>query len=244
VTRWVAAAAAVLVAAPVAYLLLALALGLVPVNADFTPPSAGAVAIYVRTNGVHAELVLPARAPHDWTGELPPHTIVRDARAITPLEWLAFGWGDRAFYLQTPHWRDLRFVTAFNSLAGRGPAAMHVEYLARPQDYRAIRVDIDRAQYQRLVDYVRAGFARDARGMAARIDHPGYFATDAFFEGAGHYSPRLTSNEWVRRALAQAGIRTAVWAPFDVAIFWQLQRISAPPVPRGSRATRAPAWPA
>lgn len=242
-TRWVAATAALLAAAPLAYLLLALLLGLIPVNADFAPPAAGAIPIYVRTNGVHAELVLPARAPHDWTRELPPQVVARDARDLAPqhMEWLAFGWGDRAFYLETPTWRDLRLATAVTALAGRGPAAMHVEYLARPQDYRAVRVAIGAAQYQRLVDYLRAGFARDAHGGVLRIDHPGYFATDAFFEGTGHYSPWLTSNEWVRRALARAGVRTAAWAPFDVALFWQLRRVSAPPVPRESRATRVPA---
>lgn len=212
-----------LVAVPLAYLLAALALGLVPVNRGFRDAPNGVV-IYVRTNGVHAEFVLPARGAYDWTREFPPRSIVDATRvpSLAGFDWIAFGWGDRAFYLHTPRWRDLRPGIAFNALAGLGPAAMHVEYLARPHDYRSVRVDIDEAQYRRLVDYVRAGFARDAQAGVVRIDHPGYFATDAFFEGTGHYSPWFTSNEWVRRGLAQAGIRTAAWSPFDVALFWHL----------------------
>jgi hypothetical protein len=70
---------------------------------------------------------------------------------------------------------------------------------------------------------VRAGFRRGADGAPRRIDTPGYFDTDAFYEGTGRYTLVLTSNEWVRRALAGAGIRTATWAPFDTALFWHLR---------------------
>ena len=214
------------IGAPLLYLLAAVVAGLIPVNREFAPPGRDdGIAIYVRTNGVHAELVLPARGAHDWTHEFPLLAIVDDTRlpSLLGLNWIAFGWGDRAFYLETPRWRDLRPGTALNALAGRGPAAMHVEYLVRPQDDRAVRVELDEAQYHRLVAYVRAGFARDAQDRAIRIDHPGYFATDAFFEGTGHYTLWLTSNEWVRRGLADAGVRTALWSPFDVGLFWHLR---------------------
>jgi len=218
--------ALLLICAPLAYVLLALVLGLIPVNREFSMPvpQADGVVMYVRTNGVHAELVLPAREPYDWSREFPLLALVdyTKLRSLLGFNWIAFGWGDRAFYLETPTWRDLRPRTALNALSGRGNGAMHVEYVARPQDYQAVRVALDEEQYARLVAYVRAGFARDTQGRAMRIDHPGYFATDAFFEGTGHYTPWLTSNEWVRRGLADAGIRTALWSPFDVALFWHL----------------------
>jgi uncharacterized protein (TIGR02117 family) len=100
---------------------------------------------------------------------------------------------------------------------------MYVDYVARPQDYRALRIDVSAAEYGRLVAGLRAGFARDAGGRPLRIDDPGYFDTDAFYEGAGRYTFRLTCNEWIRRVLAGAGVRTAAWAPFDAALFWQLR---------------------
>jgi hypothetical protein len=31
-----------------------------------------------------------------------------------------------------------------------------------------------------------------------------------------------TCNEWTRRALATAGVRTATWAPFDIAVMFHL----------------------
>ncbi len=35
----------------------------------------------------------------------------------------------------------------------------------------------------------------------------------------------MTSNEWVRRGLTVAGVRTPVWAPFDSALFFQLRSL-------------------
>lgn len=223
-TRWLLRSAAALIAVPAAYLLLALLLGLLAVNRDFRPtsPEAGGVTVYLRSNGVHAELVLPAAAPYDWRQQLPPDEVVDFARLASPpaLGWIAFGWGDREFFIRTRTWRDLRPATAVSALLGLGPAAMHVEYIARPHDYRVKRIDLNLVQYERLVDGLRAGFAGD--GPPRRIDDPGYFDTDAFYEGAGRYTAWLTCNEWIRRVLAGAGVRTSVWAPFDVALFWQL----------------------
>lgn len=209
-------------AAAFAYLLAALVLGALPVNRDFAERVDG-VAIYVRTNGVHAEIVVPTRAAGvDWSIDHPPqHVRQLDA----PLAWIAFGWGDRDFYLNTPTWRDLRLRTALVALSGLGRGAMHVEYVERPEAYGSRRVRIGFAQYLRLVDYVRGSFRRDPDGRPVRIDAPGYFDTDAFYEAVPVYTFWFTCNEWVRRGLAEAGVRTAAWAPFDSAIFWQLRAI-------------------
>lgn len=215
---------ALLIAPPTAYLGAALVLGLLPANTAWrpTPGDRGGVPVWVRTNGVHADLVLPARAPYDFTHELPRGAVIDLQRAPDGGEfnWIAFGWGDRAFYLNTPTWADLDVDISWRALTAHGPSAMHVEYVRRPEDYDARVLWLDQQEYARLVAYVRAGFRRDAGGEPIRIDHPGYFATDAFFEGVGSYSPVLTSNEWVRRGLAQAGVRTARWAPFDRALLW------------------------
>lgn len=224
--RWLRRTLLALLAVPAAYLLLALVLGLLPINPEFRPTPAveGGIGIYLRTNGVHADLVLPASGPHDWHAEFPPPSIVGAARLADPAtqRWIAFGWGDREFYVHTRTWRDLRPATAAMALLGLGTGAMHVEYLAEPRHYRVQRIDVSAAQYRALVAAVQAGFRRGADGAPRRIDTPGYFDTDAFYEGTGRYTLVLTSNEWVRRALAGAGIRTATWAPFDAALFWHL----------------------
>lgn len=219
--RWVRVLLA-FAALPGVYLLAAVVLGAWPVNRGFVDAVDG-VTIYVRTNGVHAEIVVPTRTDEvDWSLDHPPQHF---RRLDAPLPWIAFGWGDRDFYLNTPTWRELRLRTALVALSGLGHGAMHVEYLDRPEAYAAQPVRIGVAQYRRLVAYLRASFRRDADGRPLRIDAPGYFDTDAFYEAIPVYTFWYTCNEWVRRGLAEAGVRTAAWAPFDIAIFRQLRAI-------------------
>jgi len=215
-----AALVAAAVVLPAAYLLAALVLALIPVNADFRPDPDG-TSIYVRTNGVHAELVLPTRSDRiDWSAEHPAN----DMRALrSPLPWVAFGWGDAGFFATTPTWSDLKFGTALVALTGTGEGAMHVEYLADPASYAGRELRLTPTQYAQLIEYIRASFARDAGGRPVRLRAPGYFDTDAFYSATPRYSFWLTSNEWVRRGLAAAGVRTPVWAPFDSALFFQLR---------------------
>ena len=201
------------------YVAVALVLAAVPRNLDFVESNDG-IPVYVRTNGVHAELILPTRNPaFDWSTEFP----VGHMRALAaPTEWIAFGWGDRGFMVNTPTWSDLRLGTAVVALSGLGDGAMHVEYIETPTAYKSRRIRISAAEHERLVAYIRASFVRDADGRVRRIDAPGYFETDAFYEAVPSYAFWYTCNEWTRRALAAAGIRTAVWAPFDTAVLYHL----------------------
>lgn len=218
---------AIALVGPLLYLATALVLGIVPVNRHWqpTPSTQGGVVVWLRTNGIHADLVLPAVAPHDFTGTFARAALI-DPHPLAPREafgWLAFGWGDRGFFLHARGWADLAPGIALRALGGRSPSAMHVEYLQRPADFFATPLWLSAEEYDRLVAYILAGFALDASAGARRIEHPGHSATDAFYAGVGSYSLVLTSNEWVRRGLAQAGVRTAVWAPFDRALFWQVR---------------------
>ena len=226
--RWFALGLVLLLAVPLLYLAAALVLGLWAVNPGWqpTPEERGGIPVWLRTNGVHADLVLPAAAPHDFMQTFPRTALIDFRREARPLSfnWIAYGRADRAIYLNTPTWSELDAGTAVRALSGQGPSAMHVEYLRRPEDYDAQLLWLSADEYADLVAYVLGGFARGTAERPRRIDHPGYFATDAFFEGEGSYSLVLTSNEWVRRGLAHAGVRTARWAPFDRALMWQARR--------------------
>lgn len=207
------------------YLLAALLLGAWPRNAEFVESTDG-IPIFVRTNGVHADIVVPTRTRViEWSTEFPPNQM-RELTVPTP--WIAFGWGDRGFMLTTPTWADLRPSTALAAVSGLGEGVMHVEYVESPQAYAARRVRVSAAEYERLVAAIRASFVRNADGTVKQLDAPGYFGSDAFYEAVPRYTFWYTCNEWTRRVLASAGVRTATWSPFDTAIMFHLPRSPRP----------------
>jgi uncharacterized protein (TIGR02117 family) len=207
---------------PAAYLLVALILALIPLNADFRETRNG-IPIYLRTNGVHAELVLPTRSARlDWSAD---HPAGHMRKLGAPMAWIAFGWGDAAFFATTPTWGDLKLRTALVALGGLGEGAMHVEYLSNPAAYAGRELRLSPAQFADLVEYIRGSFTRTPDGRPIRLEAPGYFDTDAFYAAEPTYTFWMTSNEWVRRGLAAAGVRTPAWAPFDSALFFQLRAL-------------------
>ena len=202
---------------PLCYLLAAVAGALLPVNHGWRQPERG-VPLFVRTNGVHTALVLPVRAAGlDWRGLIPPGDF---ARAVTADDHLAFGWGHREFYLETPRWVDLKPGVALRALTGLGGTLMHVGHLPdrrRAPDLRPFCVTP--AQYRRLAAFIRGSFAPLEGQRPASL--PGYTASDRFFEARGRYDLFGTSNTWTGEALAHAGVRIGVWTPFSGSIMWR-----------------------
>ncbi|MDQ2105622.1 TIGR02117 family protein [Azospirillum isscasi] len=204
------------VAGPVAvvgaYLLAAVALASLPV--DGRPAVRNGVEIFVCTNGVHTDLVLPAaNGLVDWTTDL------RHGDFPGTGPWashVSFGWGDRAFYLETRQWSDLRLSTALSALFGGGPSVMHVYAMPRPAgspDCGALRLGNE--AYRALAAFVRGSFRRDGAGRVIPLPGSGYGATDLFYEAVGHYSPVETCNEWTGKALRAAGVTVGAWTPFE-----------------------------
>ncbi|HYD66534.1 TIGR02117 family protein [Azospirillum sp.] len=203
--RLAGVALAVMAAIPGGFALLAYALPLIPSPGDSLPTEG--VEVFVCSNGVHTDLVLPAVTDAmDWTAVLP-----RSDFPLAPADstHLSFGWGDRAFYLETRRWSDLNPRTAWRALFGGGPTVVHVYHLRRPVAGEDCgRLVLGEGAYGRLVAYVRAAFRSDRPILGAS-----YSGDDRFYEAYGTYGPVLTCNEWTARALRAAGVPMGIWTP-------------------------------
>jgi uncharacterized protein (TIGR02117 family) len=203
------------------YLLCVWLLPKIPVNRGFTEPASG-VTIYIESNGVHTDVVVPVKHELiDWTSYIP----FSDFENAGPsCSWMAFGWGDKGFYLETPTWADLKFSTAFEAVLFLGSTAMHVTCKQAPEDDPEYvrELVITEEQYQKLIAYIIDSFEKDASGKFIRIDHPGYSDRDCFYEAHGTYSFLNTCNEWTGNALEHAGVRVGFWTPLDRSVFEQL----------------------
>jgi uncharacterized protein (TIGR02117 family) len=203
-------------AIPALYLLAALIGSLVPVNRGWSEPDDG-VTIYLANNGIHADLILPARAQGlDWRPLLPARDFASPGARS---EWIAFGAGERRVYLDTPRWRDISVPTIWAALTG-GERVMHVEWVGDPA-YAARAIRLRPAEYRRLWQSIRAEFSLDAAGRPVRIAHPGYGPADAFYAGRGRASAVRTCNNWAADRLRLAGVKTGLWTPFSAGLAWR-----------------------
>ena len=203
-------------AIPLLYLAAALAGSLIPVNRGWSEPDQG-MSIYIADNGIHADIIMPARAQGlDW-GPLVPKS---DFAAASPAaQWVAFGAGEERVYLNTPRWQDITPRTIWSALSG-GKRVMHVEWVTDPR-YAAREVRLRPEEYRRLWAAIRADFQLDRTGRTRRVDHPGYGGADAFYWAQGKASAIRTCNSWVADKLRLAGIKTSLWPPFVQGLTWR-----------------------
>ena len=185
--------------------------GLIPVNNDFQPDPEG-VLIHVTSNAVHADVIVPvSNSVVDWRQEFPADSFSGPTSAATHV---AFGWGDKGFFIETPTWNDLKVSTAANALLIPSDSCMHVVF-ARADSYGQEKrsVWISASQYQQLVEHINASFATDNFGQRILIPNSAYGSRDAFFESQGRYHALNTCNSWVGRALTAAGVRVPWLTP-------------------------------
>lgn len=205
-----------LVALVGAYFGAAYALSRWAINDDFVGEDEG-VLVALSSNGIHANLHFPLYAEGvDWTEVFPPADF--PAMPWNP-DTISFGWGSREFYMNVPTWDDFDLEYALVALSGIGESALHVTYWAPwPPDENYVEFRITPEAYRILVDHVQATIMPDDAGRAMRIPGYSYFGNDGFYEANGTYTAFMTCNEWVREALAAAGIRTGMWSPFPDAL--------------------------
>lgn len=168
--------------------------------------------IFVKTNGVHTDVVLNYR---DVAEE------ILEKLDQSTGKYLAFGWGDKGFYIGIPTWNDLTFSIAANAMFLPSETAMHVTpYSAKRSSWKSMR--ISREQLDLLVRYISNSF-KIKNGKFEKIPANGYSSTDAFYEAKGSYNLFRTCNVWTNNALKTAEIRTAIWSPFDWGVMSNLE---------------------
>ncbi|HEX5103383.1 MAG TPA: TIGR02117 family protein [Pirellulaceae bacterium] len=227
IRRWVRRAA---VAAAGLALLYAgfLLLGFVPVNRGYSaPPRDNCVRIYVRSNEVHTDLVLPVvcdEVAADWRLLFP----LRDFWGnVKEPEFVAFGWGNRDFYVNTPTWAEFRLSTACRALFWPSETVLHVEYLDGVTPGDQMRpILLTREQYRELADFVAASVGEtNASGQALTVTEFSYGRSDRFYSGAGRYHCFNTCNQWTGRGLKRAGVPTGLWTPLKPQVLYWLPAV-------------------
>lgn len=167
--------------------------------------------ILVISNPIHSDIAIPLDA-----GVLARFASLVSAGlpASEPgVRYLVFGWGSRAFYIETPTWSELKAGPLFSALT-LDESVMHVS-VAGAIDEAAGPIrgfDLTDAQFGRLLAFIEASF-RGGAGGPVSIPDAAYGAHDVFFEANGRFTALLGCNTWTAAALREAGLRTGWWNP-------------------------------
>ncbi|MBP1861279.1 TIGR02117 family protein [Rhizobium herbae] len=188
----------------------------------FWPAAQAAVAgeemhrILVLSNPIHTDIAIPidvetlARFPFLAESGMPvTHPNAR---------WLVFGWGGRAFYIETPTWSDLKPVPLIKGLT-MDRSVIHADVageIVEPSDLVA-GFEIGPDEYQRLLSFIAESFT-PADGRIEAIPGAAYGPNDRFFEANGWFSAAVGCNTWTAKALREAGLRTGWWNPLPVSL--------------------------
>lgn len=200
------------------YVILGLLIPCIPVRAEKTD-DAKIIELYILTNGVHTDLVVPVKSKYiDWSSKLP---FENTKGQKTDFDYISFGWGDKGFYLDTPTWAELKFSTAFKAAFWLSDSAMHCTY------YKQMKVGDDckkmmltEKQYQQLIHFIDSKFDKDASGKYILIKTDAVYGNDdAFYDAKGSYNFTYTCNTWANNGLKAAGQKAALWTPTDFGIF-------------------------
>ena len=201
----------------VTYLLIVTLLSFVSVNEDLIEKQQE-IPIYILTNGVHTDIVLPIKNEyHDWTSQLKfEHTKSKD----TTYQFVALGWGDKGFYLETPTWADLKASTAVKAATGLSSSAMHVTFYKNLKENKSCKkIQISLENYKKMIAFINESFQTKS-GEFLKIETDAVYGKhDVFYEANGSYSLFYTCNSWANQALKAANQKAALWTISDSGIF-------------------------
>jgi uncharacterized protein (TIGR02117 family) len=177
------------------------------------------VAIYIKTNGVHTDIIVPVKNNQiDWSKKIRfDNTLIKDSTA----QYLALGWGDKGFYLETPEWEDLKASVALKAATGLGKTVIHATFYYKVVESKNCKkILISYKEYSKLIEYIQNSFTKDKNNNFINIKtKANYGKTDAFYEAKGSYSLFHTCNTWTNNGLKSCGQKCCLWTPFDTGIF-------------------------
>lgn len=179
--------------------------------------------LFIKSNGAHTDIVFPVRSNViDWT-KLFNTNNTKSKR--DNFKYVAIGWGDKGFYLDTPTWAELKVSTALKAAFGIGGTALHITYYDEIfEDNLTYKIKVTKEQYSLLVQRIKESL-QYKNSLPINIETNAlYGENDSFYEAIGRYSIFHTCNTWTNNTLKYANMPSGVWTAFDKGILYQYKK--------------------
>ena len=202
-------------------ILSALLIGaLVPQKSKRSPASCD-VKICVINFGIHSEIIVPVQNKNfDWRKHLSLDQIGAGKNA--DYKYLAFGWGEREFYMNAPREIDAKIPAGIKALFLPNPSVIRVEgYKNLPRNFEIECFGVSQTGYLKLNKFIKDTFQLDPQGEKIRLSY-GRPRNVSYFEAKGTYSILRNCNSWTAEGLRKADVNTPVWAGLSTAIMLHL----------------------
>lgn len=194
---------AIVILLPICYFLLAYGMSLFPTQ-NTIHKSLNSRTIYVFYDEMHSDIVLNLKETIEpWEKHLP--SLITQKKG-----YIAFGWGDKETYLNTPTWDDLKISTALKALFYTTPSLMHVNYYPHIHHLRQLKaVELTAEQQKTLEETIFKSFNLQGPYYA------GYHQNDQFYSSPYGYNLINTCNTWTGDVLREANISVSYWTPLS-----------------------------
>ncbi len=123
--------------------------------------------------------------------------------------FLAFGWGDKETYLNTPTINDIKLSTSLKALFINTPALMHVSYIHDISRYKNVKnIRLFATQKKHLKASIIKSFNFKEK------TYKGYGREDFFYTAKANYNLINTCNTWTGDKLRESNVSMPYWTPF------------------------------
>jgi uncharacterized protein (TIGR02117 family) len=160
--------------------------------------------IYIVYDNVHSDIVFNLEnISEEWIKNLP---IVKNKQS----GYIAFGWGDKETYLNTPTWDDIKVSTSLKALFINTPSLMHITYYHHINYFQGVeQIDISKEQNKKIKKSILKSF------NFKKNFYRGYGYNDLFYDSNYKYNLIHTCNTWTGDILRDTNIIISYWTPFS-----------------------------
>jgi len=161
--------------------------------------------IYILYNTMHSDILLNTRGLNkELKTEL--NSLIKKREG-----YLAFGWGDKETYLNTPTWNDIKISTSLKALFINTPSLMHVSFYKNINRFRYVKnIKLSKKEKEKLESSILKSFD-------LKIDehYQGYGRDDLFYPSVYKYNLFNTCNTWTGDRLREANVSISYWTPLS-----------------------------